>query len=87
MVPRPFTRLAVINRGECAMRLVHAVRELNDGRDEPLVVIALYTEPERHAMFVREADEAVCIGPATFVDDGHRKNGYLDYAALERALV
>ncbi len=69
------------------MRLVHAVRELNDGRDEPLVVIALYTEPERHAMFVREADEAVCIGPATFVDDGRRKNGYLDFAALERALL
>jgi acetyl/propionyl-CoA carboxylase alpha subunit/acetyl-CoA carboxylase carboxyltransferase component len=69
------------------MRLVHAVRELNDARDEPLVVIALYTEPERHAMFVREADEAVCIGPATFVDDGRAKNGYLDYAALERALV
>ena len=57
------------------------------GDDEPLVVIALYTEPERHAMFVREADEAVCIGPATFVDDGRRKNGYLDFAALERALV
>ena len=69
------------------MRLVHAVRELNYGRDEPLVVIALYTDPERHAMFVREADEAVCIGPATFLDDGRRKNGYLDYAALERALV
>ncbi len=69
------------------MRLVHAVRELNDGRDEPLVVIVLYTEPERHAMFVREADEAVCIGPATFVEDGRSKNGYLDFAALERALV
>ena len=31
-VPRSFTRLAVVNRGECAMRLVHAVRELNYGR-------------------------------------------------------
>src|SRR3954453_17511343 len=60
----PFTRLAVINRGEAAVRLIHAVRELNDERDEPIRIIALYTAPERHAMFVRLADEAVFIGPA-----------------------
>ena len=50
--------------------------------------IALYTEPERQAMFVRQADEAYCLGPATAVGaDGRRRNGYLDHAALERALV
>ncbi|HEY7076345.1 MAG TPA: biotin carboxylase N-terminal domain-containing protein, partial [Solirubrobacteraceae bacterium] len=88
MTPRPFTRLAVVNRGEAAMRLIHAVRELNESRAEPITLIALYTEPERHAMFVRHADEAYCIGPATTVGaDGRRLNGYLDYAALERALV
>ncbi|MGZ6640008.1 MAG: ATP-binding protein, partial [Solirubrobacteraceae bacterium] len=38
-------------------------------------------------MFVRRADEAVCLGPS-LVDDGQggRRVGYLDYAALERAL-
>jgi len=88
-MPRPFDRLAVVNRGEAAMRLIHAVREHNQARPDPIRVIALYTEPERRAMFVREADEAVCIGPATFTDpaDGARKNGYLDLDALERALV
>ena len=47
------------------MRVIHAVRELNAQRHEPIRLIALYTEPERDAMFVREADEAVCLGPAT----------------------
>ena len=62
---RPFRRLAIVNRGEAAMRAIHAVRELNDERDEPIRVIALYTEPERHALFVRQADERHCLGPAT----------------------
>ena len=57
------------------MRVIHAVRELNVHRAEPIRVIALYTEPERDAMFVRHADEAVAL-------DG----GYLDHEALERAL-
>jgi acetyl/propionyl-CoA carboxylase alpha subunit len=54
-----------------------------------LCCIALFTEPDRRAMFVREADEAVDLGAATFVDprDGGRKSSYLDYARLERALV
>ena len=72
---RPFSRLAIVNRGEPAMRVIHAVRELNVHRAEPIRVIALYTEPERDAMFVRHADEAVAL-------DG----GYLDHEALERAL-
>ncbi|TMM02053.1 MAG: fused acetyl/propionyl-CoA carboxylase subunit alpha/methylmalonyl-CoA decarboxylase subunit alpha [Actinobacteria bacterium] len=70
------------------MRAIHAVRELNEQRAEPIQVIAFYTEPERHALFVRRADERHCLGQATVVDgDGRRSNGYLDYEALERALV
>ena len=85
---RPFQRLAIVNRGEAAMRLIHAVRELNAGSTQQIRTIALYTEPERGAMFVREADEAYCLGPATTVDeDGRRRSGYLDFAALERMLV
>src|SRR5204863_5080855 len=80
-------RIAIVNRGEAAMRLLHAVAEINrqGGR---LRTIALYTEPDRHAWFVREADEAVCLGPATYLDDrGTRIHAYLDYARLEGALV
>ena len=53
------------------MRAINAIRELNDARDEPIRVIALYTETERHALFVRQADERHCLGPATS-DDGQR---------------
>jgi len=84
----PFSRLAVVNRGEAAMRLVHAVRELNETREDPITVIALYTEPERQAMFVRHADEAYCLGAGPARGPARPpRNGYLDYAALERALV
>ena len=87
-LPRDFTRLAIVNRGEAAMRAIHAVRELNEERETPIRIIALYTEPERHALFVRRADERYCLGPATTTDaEGRRSSAYLDYAALERALV
>ena len=84
---RPFSRLAIVNRGEPAMRLIHAVHELNQHSEAPITMIALFTESERDAMFVRQADEAVCLGPS-LVDDGQggRRVGYLDYPALERAL-
>jgi acetyl/propionyl-CoA carboxylase alpha subunit/acetyl-CoA carboxylase carboxyltransferase component len=87
-----FQRVAIVNRGEPAMRLIHAVRELNRAAGDhagPLRTIALFTTPDRRAMFVREADEAVDLGAATFVDerDGERKSSYLDYPRLERALV
>ncbi|MGZ6672319.1 MAG: ATP-binding protein, partial [Solirubrobacteraceae bacterium] len=72
---RPLSRLAIVNRGEPAMRVIHAVRELNAQRSEQICAIALHTEAERDAMFVRHADEAVAL-----------TGGYLDLADLERAL-
>jgi biotin carboxylase len=86
---RTFRRLAIVNRGEPAMRLIHAVRELNAEReDDPICIIALYTEPERSAMFVRHADEAYNLGPTATVDaDGKRTGAYLNYAGLKRALI
>src|SRR5271165_669436 len=84
---RPFSRLAIVNRGEAAMRVIHAVRELNEQRAEPIHLIALYTEPERDAMFVRHADEALCLDFSTIAGgDVARRSAYLDYGALERAL-
>lgn len=85
-------RIAIVNRGEAALRLIRAVRELNHERHLPLrglATVALYTEPDRQALFVHEADDAVCIGPATFIDqrDGQRKSGYLDLDRIEQALM
>jgi acetyl/propionyl-CoA carboxylase alpha subunit/acetyl-CoA carboxylase carboxyltransferase component len=83
-----FQRIAIINRGEPAMRFIIAAREYEQERGEPLHTIALYTDPDRRAMFVREADEAYPLGPATYTTDtGQRKSSYLDYERLEQALV
>ena len=50
-----------VNRGEAAMRLIHAVRELNAEHpaETPIEVIALHTTGEADAMFAREADEVL----------------------------
>ncbi|MCB9556864.1 MAG: ATP-grasp domain-containing protein [Deltaproteobacteria bacterium] len=83
-----FDRIAIVNRGEPAMRLIVAAREYAHQRGRPLTTIALYTDPDRQAMFVREADESYALGSAMSIDDrdGQRKSAYLNYALLERAL-
>jgi acetyl/propionyl-CoA carboxylase alpha subunit/acetyl-CoA carboxylase carboxyltransferase component len=84
-----FRRVAVVNRGEPAMRFIHAVREYNLEHRTDIRIIAFFTEPDRHARFVREADEAVDLGPSTSVDeaDGLRRPAYLDYRVIERGLI
>ncbi|WP_425570519.1 ATP-binding protein [Pseudonocardia adelaidensis] len=69
------------------MRLIHAVREWNaEGNGTaPLRTIAVYTAVDRHAMFVREADEAVLIGPED-PEQAFATSPYLDYAELESGL-
>ncbi len=88
-MPQEFQRVAIINRGEAAMRFIHAAREFNQEQGTSLRTIALFTEPDRHSMFVREADEAVCLGPAQVVDPNTQqlKSSYVDYRQLERALA
>ena len=78
-----FSRIAIVNRGEAAMRLIHAVRDLNAAAGpggHRIETVAFHTEGERRAMFVREADHAYNLGPAA-------QRPYLDYAVLERALT
>ncbi len=84
-----FQRVAIVNRGEAAMRFIHAARDFNQEHGTSLRTIALFTEPDRHSMFVREADEAVCLGPAQVIDPNTQqsKSSYVDYGLLERALA
>jgi acetyl/propionyl-CoA carboxylase alpha subunit/4'-phosphopantetheinyl transferase EntD len=84
--PHEFRRIAIVNRGEAAMRLIHAVRELNREHGTTMRTIALVTEPDRHALFAREADEVHDLGAA--VGDGAegRRVSYVDLERLEQAL-
>jgi acetyl/propionyl-CoA carboxylase alpha subunit/acetyl-CoA carboxylase carboxyltransferase component len=83
-----FRRIAIVNRGEPAMRLVNAVEEYEAAHRVGMTTIALYTDPDRRSMFVRRAREAYHLGPASFLDaDGQRQVTYLDLDRLEEALV
>jgi len=85
---RKFSRVAIVNRGEAAMRFIHAVEEHNREHTSPLTTIALYTTADRDACFTREAHESYCLGPATrTTEQGETQSAYLDYNLLRQALT
>ena len=53
-----FSRILVANRGEIALRVIRACREMGIG------AVAVYSEADRGARYLDLADDAICIGPA-----------------------
>ncbi|OCR25178.1 acetyl-CoA carboxylase [Pseudomonas syringae] len=65
-----FEKVLIANRGEIALRIQRACRGLG------LKTVVVYSEADRHAQYVLQADEAICIGPAA------PTQSYLNQAAL-----
>ncbi len=57
-----FKKILIANRGEIALRIIHACRELG------IKTVAVYSEADENSLHVKFADEDVCIGPARSAD-------------------
>ena len=65
-----FKKILVANRGEIALRVICACKELG------IPTVAVFSEADRNSLHVRFADEAVCIGPPRSADS------YLNVASI-----
>ena len=54
---KQITKILVANRGEIALRIMRSCKEME------IATVAVFSEADRNAPFVRYADEAICIGP------------------------
>lgn len=65
-----FNKILIANRGEIALRIIRAAKELG------VKTVAVYSEADKYSLHVRFADEAICIGPPP------SKQSYLNIPAL-----
>ena len=70
-----FKKILIANRGEIAVRIIRACREMN------IASVAVYSQADANSMHVHLADEAVCIGPPA------NKDSYLNAPNIISAAV
>lgn len=70
-----FNKILIANRGEIAVRIIRACREMN------IQTVAVYSDIDKEALHTQLADEAICIGPAP------AKDSYLDIKRIISAAI
>jgi acetyl-CoA carboxylase biotin carboxylase subunit len=74
-----FSKILIANRGEIALRVIRAARELG------VKTVAVYSEPDRNALHTILADEKICIGPAKASDSYLNIPNLLSAAEITKA--
>lgn len=71
-----FRKVLVANRGEIAVRVIRACREMG------IRTVAVFSEPDRESLHAKLADEAICIGPASSAQSYNNIPGILSAAEI-----
>ncbi len=74
-----FTKILIANRGEIAVRIIRACREMG------IQTVAVFSEPDREALHTQLADEAVCIGPAKASESYLNMQNIISAAVMTKA--
>jgi acetyl-CoA carboxylase biotin carboxylase subunit len=74
-----FKKILVANRGEIAVRIIRACREMG------IQTVAIYSEADKDALHTQLADEAVCVGPAPSRDSYLNEKNILSATILKGA--
>ncbi len=74
-----FNKILIANRGEIAVRIIRAARELG------IATVAVYSEADKDALHTMLADEAICIGPARSTDSYLNMNAVISAAVVTGA--
>ena len=74
-----FNKILIANRGEIAVRIIRACREMG------IKTVAVYSEADRDALHMQLADEAICIGPAKATDSYLNMQSILSAAVVTNA--
>lgn len=74
-----FSKILIANRGEIAVRIIRAARELG------IATVAIYSETDKEALHTMLADEAICVGPARSTDSYLNMNNIISAAVLTGA--
>ncbi|MFP4644541.1 MAG: carboxyl transferase domain-containing protein [Spirochaetales bacterium] len=82
---RPDSTIAIVNRGEAAVRFIRAAKEYNAEHSTSLTTVAFFVEQESEALFTKEADYAVPFSSYDRVNTDV-VSPYLDHGLLVRAI-